>query len=217
MAAPGTSGWPERRPRNHAVAEAISLFLVEHPEVHVDILVRSSFQVAQWVENRQIDVGILETPMPRTSSVACHIDFPCVCLMTADHPLAGRAEVTIADLAEYPLIGVLAGHGIDVALDRAAAEAGVQLRRTIHGYLFVTMRRLVANGIGVAVVDASNGVRETGDRLVWRPFIPEIRYEMSVVRPSSQVPGALTDSFVACLEEAARRVVADFEAVAGRV
>lgn len=192
-------------PATALLPEAISFFVADQPEVRIDILVRNSFQVAQRVENRQIDIGILETPMARTSSVACHLDLPCVCLMTADHPLAERGEVTLTDLARHQLIGVLAGHAIDVALDRAAAEASVQLRRTIHGYLFVTMRRLVAKGIGVAVVDAWNAVGEPGSNLVWRPLVPEIRYEMSVVRrPPLRLTAGRDGGFLRCLPRGSR-------------
>ncbi|MGB3148089.1 MAG: LysR substrate-binding domain-containing protein [Paracoccaceae bacterium] len=196
----------------HLLPEAMALFTASHPDAQVELLTRSSFQVAQWVENRQIDIGMVEQHLARQSSVACQIDLPCVCLMPAGHPLTEKSAVSITDIAAHRLIGVLKGHQIDEALDRAAAADGLTLSRVTYGYLFVTMRQLVARGTGLAVVDASNAVAKLGDGVVWRPLLPEIRYAVSVVRPSGVKPNALTDAFISCIEEAGQRVAAEYDA-----
>jgi DNA-binding transcriptional LysR family regulator len=203
-------------PIAHLLPEALARFAIDHPDAQVELLTRSSFQVAQWVENRQIDIGMVEQHMARQSSVACQIDLPCVCLMPAGHPLAEKSAVSIAEIASCRLIGVLKGHQIDEALDRAAAAEGLTLTRAVYGYLFVTMRQLVARGTGIAVVDASNAVARLDDGVVWRPLLPEIRYAVSVVRPSGVRSNALTDAFIACIEEVGQSITAEYDKVLAR-
>lgn len=199
-------------PSAFLLPEALSLLSQSHPGAHVEVLTRSSFQVAQWVENRQIDIGLLERPMARQSTVVLNMDLPCVCIMPAGHPLADRQAVSVADLADHPLIGVMKGHQIDDTLDRAAEAQGLRLRRSIYGYLFVTIRQLVARGAGIAVVDASNGVVRAGDGVVWRPLLTDLRYEMCVVHSSGAKPNALADAFVTCLKSADRRIAEQYAA-----
>lgn len=204
-------------PSAYLLPRALTRFAADHPDVQADILIRSSYQVAQWVENRQIDVGILERPLARTASIVAHLDLPCVCIMPSSHPLAAKKVVDMSDLASHRLIGVLKGHTIDDALDRAAEGAGYRLRRNIYGYLFVTIRQLVAGGSGIAIVDITNAISGLGDGVVWRPTVPEIRYEMSVVRSPSSRSDALGDAFVAAVEATALEINSIFWETAPKV
>ncbi|MCC5956673.1 MAG: LysR family transcriptional regulator [Natronohydrobacter sp.] len=200
-------------PSAYLLPEALSRFAASFPDVKMDVLVRSSLQVAQWVENRQVDFGILERPLARPASIVLDIDFPCVCLMPSDHPLTALKVIEIADLAKYRLIGVTKGHSVDDALDRAADANGVVMTRNICGYFFVTMRQLVASGIGIAVVDISNAVAGLGDGVVWRPLRPEILYEMSVVRSTTLQHSPVGDAFAASIEATTCQVMEKYRSV----
>jgi hypothetical protein len=58
------------------------------------------------------------------------------------------------------------------------------------------MRSLVANGTGVAVVDAINGCAELNDGVVWRPFKPDLGFEMAVITRAETALQAPTVAFL---------------------
>jgi DNA-binding transcriptional LysR family regulator len=57
----------------------------------------------------------------------------------------------------------------------------VERHPTVHGFFFAVVRRIVAEGAGVAIVDALNGCLPLNDGVCWRPFAPEIRYETALI------------------------------------
>lgn len=76
-------------------------------------------------------------------------------LVTATtHPLAGRGEIGFAEAAREPLIGLL-----DAALERHLAEhaarRGVSLRHRVRLRSVGAIGRMVAAGIGVAILPQS--------------------------------------------------------------
>ena len=72
------------------------------------------------------------------------------------HPLlADRAEVTLADLAGYPVVCLPAGTGIRATLDAACAAAGVRLDVALEASAPGTVADLAARGLGVAVLSES--------------------------------------------------------------
>ena len=72
------------------------------------------------------------------------------------HPLlAGRAGVTLADLAGYPVVCLPDGTGIRATLDAACAAAGVRLDVALEASAPGTVADLAARGLGVAVLSES--------------------------------------------------------------
>jgi DNA-binding transcriptional LysR family regulator len=91
----------------------IADFRRSHPGVHIDLKVRSSRQVASWVAGGQIDVGLLDAPVP-VAGVDAHIfRLPCVCIMREDDPLCDLARIGPADLAGRSIIAITGDHSVD--------------------------------------------------------------------------------------------------------
>jgi molybdate transport repressor ModE-like protein len=78
-----------------------------------------------------------------------------VVVAPADHPLAGRAERPLADVAAHRLLLPPAGSALRRVLDRAAATAAVQLRAQAEIDGVRLLASLASDGHGAAIVPAT--------------------------------------------------------------
>jgi len=161
--------------------ELISRFTADRAQVEIELQVRSSGQIAYLVSNSQLDIGIVEGPVAAESLSVRNVSVPCVCVVPADDPLATKDVLTPPDLAGRRLISVFEDHPLDRRIRNAFVQAGLPWKSQIRSYFFAMMRNLVAKGAGVAIIDAINGCAEIDDGVTWRPFEPELRFEMSVI------------------------------------
>src|SRR5262249_28158075 len=76
-----------------------------------------------------------------------------------DHPLAGRAQVRMAELAEEQFISFRVGARLRELLFAAGREAGFEPRVTLESNESQRIRRLVARGLGVSILPRSDAER----------------------------------------------------------
>lgn len=178
------------------LAGVVSNFQRAHGEVTVDMYLRTSKDIMDWVSSQQVDVGIVELPGHWPGVAYEPFAQACSCIMAADHPLASRSVVTPSDLVGEPVIGIAEHHPIDVQVAEAFTAAGLRLTCHLRGAYFETCRHLVRLGAGVAIVDAMSAGQESADGVVARPFEPIVTYEMAIVTPARPGPTPLARMFV---------------------
>jgi DNA-binding transcriptional LysR family regulator len=159
----------------------VARFAAENPLVEIDLQVRSSHQIAYFVGNGQSDIGLVEAPVAAPSLVTETFSLPCVCIFPSDSPLAAKDCIVPQDLAGQRLVGIQDRNQMDRQVRAVCAAAGAESHPTLHGFFFAVVRRMVAEGAGVAIVDALNGCLPLNDGVCWRPFAPEIRYETALI------------------------------------
>lgn len=159
----------------------IAGFQAERPGVTIDLKLLGSRQIATLVAGRQVDIGLIDAPVPVAGLTAEIFRLPCVCILRADDPLAAEPVVRPEMLAGYPVVALSGEHRIDRELDGLLAAADVRVERRVAAALFAIARNLVAAGAGVALVDCLNGRMKLGDGVVWRRFEPELQFELALV------------------------------------
>lgn len=159
----------------------IAEFQQAHPGVNVDLKVRSSRQIAAWVWGRQIDIGLIDAPVPVTGLEAEVLEVPCVCILPEADPLAEEEKITPEHLAGRSVIAITGDHSIDRQMDQLLSNAGVTAGRHISCSFFAIARNLVRAGAGVAIVDSINGLADLGDGVCWRPFEPAITFHLAMI------------------------------------
>src|SRR3954470_15700943 len=124
-----------------AVAPAVQEFATRHPDVLVDVQRIDSDDQAPMLLDGRIDVGYVRLPLVEAGlRVAPLYAEPRVAVLPAGHRLAGKEEVTEADLAGEPLVwhpdtaqptrrphpnaGYLV-RGVDETLEHVAAGRGI--------------------------------------------------------------------------------------------
>ncbi|GAB3827226.1 LysR family transcriptional regulator [Dactylosporangium cerinum] len=154
-------------------------FRAEHPGV--DLRLRAaptgSAGLARSLLDGELDVAFVSLAgrPPAGLSVRVLVAEPIVAVLPAGHPLADRATVSLADLAEEPFVDSPPGYGNRTEVDRGFAAAGLRRRVALEVADIATVAQYVRNGLGVALlprfsVGAADGLRTpavSGARLRW--------------------------------------------------
>jgi DNA-binding transcriptional LysR family regulator len=134
-------------------------FRQRFPGAHLDIREMTTAPQLDALRERTIDIGLLREPPADESELGFRtvLSEPFVAVLPADHPLAARRTVPLAQLADEPF--VLLPRDIGPQLyDRITGlceEAGFTPRISQHAVEWQTVCALVETGLGVSVAPAS--------------------------------------------------------------
>ncbi|MGD6693123.1 LysR family transcriptional regulator [Xanthomonas citri pv. citri] len=133
--------------------ECVADFLLAHPRVDLTLAEWGSEEAADAVRDERADLAV----------VAGHADFTglqrrpfrqdrLVVAVAASHPLAGAGSLRLADIAPMQLLALSADNAMQRHLRTHLARAGVQLRIRARVPGLETLCRMLARGVGVAIV-----------------------------------------------------------------
>jgi DNA-binding transcriptional LysR family regulator len=187
---------------NSLVTEAIARFRAGRPGVQVIVQLMLNHEVVSAVADNRVDLGAVLTPAEDMSTVArdlCAADL--VCVMPADHPLAGREAVGPADLAPHSLISFSRHQPVGALIESAFQDAGLRRNVTIEVTQTWNACLLAQAGAGVAVVDGFGILGAAVPGLVVRPFRPAVRIVARLLSGRHRPPSRLAAAFIAQLDE----------------
>jgi DNA-binding transcriptional LysR family regulator len=141
----------------------VSLVLAEfrerHPGVELTVREQASEELAELLRVDELDLAFLSV----TERVESHglglrrlVLEELVAVLPQDHRLAKRRRVRMGDLAGEQFISYRPGARLRELLLSAAREAGFEPRITLESNESERIRRLVARGLGVAVLPRSD-------------------------------------------------------------
>jgi len=185
-----------------------------YPGVQISIYRNFSHKILEKVEDGSVDVGIVTLPV-RSPSLKVHSIFRdrLVLVTSADHPLARRRSVGIAEVAEYPLIFPRTGH-TRAMLDKYFRPFRASLRVAMELPSVGMIKGFVVAGLGISLISASFAHDEQASGQVKLVEIEDvdIHRELGLVyRRDRTLPHAAT-AFIALIRQ---RVAAARPAGAG--
>jgi DNA-binding transcriptional LysR family regulator len=131
-------------------------FKKKYPEVNVHLRVSNSDGIVSMVENNDIDLGVVESPVMNKNLVVeeCRKD-RLVAIVAPQHPLAAKQQIKIPELLEYAYIAREEGSGTREVIQDYLSEQGMN-----PGDVHVSMelgspeaiKGAVEAGMGVAIV-----------------------------------------------------------------
>lgn len=184
----------------------IASFTKEYPEVAIALDIRSSSTIVQRASRNQLDIGVageLDDEAPsvvRRSLVAT----PPVCIMPKGHALSRVRVIQPDDLEGLNFISLGTGDPMRRQLDALCEERGVNRHLKIEAALSDTCVNLVANGVGVAVVDRLSAWMAKDLPIEIRDFQPHLDVNLSVYRPWGTVASSVADTFIEHLIQSTR-------------
>lgn len=127
-------------------------FLVNHPDLSVDLEERTSVEIVQALAERRADLGIVadSADLAQLQTHLLASDQLCV-VVGRGHRLAGQAQVAFADLAGEPLVG-MADTALETYLAERAARLGRQLDVRIRLRNVDNVAMYVEAGVGIAIL-----------------------------------------------------------------
>lgn len=152
--------------------EALARLQQQHPQVRVDLHELNSAEQVSALLQGKLDLGLMHTSAPPTGLRArTLVREPFMACLPAGHPLADRAQIAVADLAQERM--VLFSGAVSPEYFRSirslCLQAGFdpELRHEVRHWLSVLS--LVSNGQGVSLVPAC--LQRAGmPGLVFRPL-----------------------------------------------
>ena len=183
------------------IPRTIKRFAQIYPEASISIHTGHSTAVSQWVGEQSCDVGVVSHLIEGyafESEELYQIDG--VFIMPKDHRLAAKSCIGPADLAGESYISFSRNEYGRSEVDEIFKEAGISRRITLETPYSSITCSLVAQGLGVAIVNpiAAQDFRHMG--VVTRPFRPSVKHAATLIYPKGRPEDRLVSSFVATLK-----------------
>ncbi|HEV7260322.1 MAG TPA: LysR substrate-binding domain-containing protein [Bosea sp. (in: a-proteobacteria)] len=140
----------------HHVLDVLGAFRESYPGVQLTVSTGNTETIVAQLRSYEADIGVL-------GDLAPHRDFefiplnaaPIIAVAAADHPMATRRSLSLAELADSPLVMREAGSRTRRLLEQRAAETGVKLRYAIEVEGREAALDIVASGAGIGFVSAA--------------------------------------------------------------
>lgn len=174
----------------------VAAFNRMRPDVRIEILTRNSDVIRGMFPSRTLDIGMAELPIDPTGLAASTYRMDCVAILPRDHPLAARDIITPELLSNLPFIGMSREWSAHHLLGAVFAERGARLNQVAVLEVFAGICALVAQGVGVSVVDPISAAFYAPFGLVSRPFRPAIPYDLAVFRSADRELSFVADAFL---------------------
>jgi DNA-binding transcriptional LysR family regulator len=131
-------------------------FKKKYPDITVQLRVSNSDGIVTMVENNDIDLGVVESPVLNKNLVVeeCRKD-RLVAIVPPQHPLSGNEKVTIKELLEHDYIAREEGSGTREVIHEHLADAGYK-SADLHVAMELgspeAIKGAVEAGMGVSIV-----------------------------------------------------------------
>lgn len=185
----------------HILPHIVSEFLAERPDVRIRIISKSSQRVRDLIPSQQFDVAVTELPIDHAAINIEPMKFECVCLLSADHPLAEYEVITPKLLDGVPFVALDREHLTWHSLSRAFQDAGAEWNLIAETQFFDTCCCLASLGVGVTLTDPFNAEYYQKSGAVIRKFRPKIMLEIGILCPQERPRSSLAEDFIELIKE----------------
>ncbi len=140
----------------HILPEVFAQFKKEYTDVQVSIMRAERGRILEFIIDNSVDFGIVSLPVTDTRLTIVQIHRDELVLMTAPtHPLARKKEVTVSEIAQYPLLLPKLGRTRE-AVDNLLHERRLKPKISMELDSSELMKRFVATDAGIGFVTASH-------------------------------------------------------------
>jgi LysR family transcriptional regulator, transcription activator of glutamate synthase operon len=165
------------------VSLALAIFHERHRGVELTVREQSSEELAEMLRVDELDLAFLSV----TERIESHglglyqlVSEELVVLLPREHALALRGRVRMAELANEQFISFRQGARLRELLETAARQAGFEPRVAIESNESRRVRRLVARGLGVAILPRSDAEGPGADVAVAALIEPELSRDVTL-------------------------------------
>lgn len=187
---------------------AVTTFRGQYPDVALTVRSARFAALREMLDGREIDVSLLwdyawEPVRDDTLDVVHLLDDPPVLLVAADHRLARRRKIDLAELATEAWITRAEAHPVASALLRSCREAGFEPEIAFEANDYQEAQAMVAAGIGVAMAPRLTVVNMRADVRVIPLNRPAPTRRILVARLRERPPSPAGTAFIGCLKAVA--------------
>ncbi len=166
----------------YVLPEIIRRFREEFPAVRLVLHQGSPTEIVNLLQQGQADIGLATEAVLRSPDLVTfpYLSWHHVVMVAKGHPLENAPQVTLAQIAQHPIITYHAGFTGRPAIDRAFAKAGLAPDIMMEALDSDVIKAYVEMGLGVGIVASVAYDAERDSGLVQVPS--EGLFETSVSR-----------------------------------
>lgn len=178
---------------------AVGAFRRAHPHARVSLDIKDIRDIADWVANGPFDIGVTALPF-EDARVECEplATVRAVLVMPGRHPLAAKRVVHARDLRGESMILPL-GNPTRAQVCAPLEAAGLKIESMIDASSALLVCQLVAQGLGLSVLDPFTFKLASGLGIVSRPLRPAPEFLFGLFFPRHRPRSALVNAFVGAL------------------
>lgn len=154
----------------YALPKVVTTFKQDYPKVHLALHQGSPQEIVQQLLSGDADIGIATESLYNEPELVTfpYYDWHHAVLVPAGHPLLQEQQLSLAALAEYPLITYHSGFTGRGKIDRAFAEANLVPDVVMSALDADVIKSYVELGLGIGIIapSAYNPARDHDLRLI---------------------------------------------------
>jgi LysR family transcriptional regulator, transcription activator of glutamate synthase operon len=162
---------------------ALAEFHARYPRIALSVREQTSEECAELLRIDELDLAFLSvTERVESHGLGLHqlLSEELVVLLPDDHPLAGRDEVRMVELATEQFISFRQGARLRELLFSAGRDAQFEPRVTLESNESHRIRTLVSRGLGVAILPRSDAIGPGASVAVTRLTTPSLRRDITL-------------------------------------
>jgi DNA-binding transcriptional LysR family regulator len=179
------------------VSIALAIFHERHPAVELTVREHSSEELAEMLRDDELDLAFLSvTERVEAHGLGLHqlVSEELVAVLPTDHRYARRRQLRMAELGDEEFISFREGARLRELLMSAGRHAGFQPRIKLESNESGRIRRLVARGMGVAILPRSDAVAPGAEVAVVNLVDPSLDRDITLAwRQDRLHPPAVTE------------------------
>ena len=173
----------------------LAKFHEQHPRIRFYVREQPSRLVADAVLAGELDLGVVTLPIEDDPQLVVRrwVDDELRLIVPAGHVLEGRETFVWRDLHDTPLVLFEAGSAVRAHIDTSIAEAGVEPEIVMELRSIESIKQMVAQGIGAALVsEHALDASQPGLRCSEEP----IRRTLAVIHRRDRQQSAAAEAFL---------------------
>ena len=138
----------------YALPEVVKQFKAEYPKVHLVLHQGSPREIAELLIAGDADIAIATEWLANVLEIATfpYYTWHHAVIVPRGHPLTEREDITLADIAEYPIVTYHEGFTGRTNIDRRFAEAGLVPDIVLSAIDADVIKTYVDIGLGIGII-----------------------------------------------------------------
>lgn len=183
------------------VPKVLEQFAKALPQASVSVVPLESPWLEQALSEQRFDLGLGETvDAPVGVALRPLMQAREVAVLPRGHRLCAKTMLRARDFADERFVSLAEGDPYRQAIDELFARAGVERALPFETASAVAVCALVAQGLGVAIVNPLTAAAMAGPDLVVRPLQDEISFRVSLLLPEVASAHPLREALVRAFE-----------------
>lgn len=138
----------------YVLPPTIKQFIQAYPDVSLHMHQGTPMQISELASNRSVDFAIATEALELFENL---VMLPCYrwnrsIVVPRDHPLTQLSKISLADIAEYPIVTYVFGFTGRSQLDQAFTDAGLEARVVFTAVDADVIKTYVRLGLGVGII-----------------------------------------------------------------